>query len=52
MKIENGKIKEATESELLSEWHKMGWDELFGFKEYLLKMECLGVKIVEQRETV
>ena len=51
MKIENGKIKEATESELFDEWRK-GWDDLFSFKEYLLKMENLGVKIVEQRETV
>lgn len=48
MKVENGRIVEATESELRNYWLTKGLDDIYSFPEYLEKMQKARVKIVEE----
>lgn len=50
MKIENGKIIEATKRELYNHYLDEDWDEIVTFPDFLLTMERLGVKIVEEED--
>ena len=45
MKIENGKIVEATESELYDYYLTRGWDDVMSFPEYLERMRSVGVVV-------
>ena len=45
MKIENGKIIEATRRELYQRWLAGDWAEFMTFEEFLYHMEKSGVKI-------
>ena len=49
MKIENGKIMEATKRELYQRWLTGDWAEFMPFEEYLFHMEQAGVKITEEK---
>lgn len=50
MKVENGKITEATESELLSKWLDEDWCEIMSFPEYLEKVKRNGTTVTEVKE--
>jgi hypothetical protein len=50
LKVKNGRIVEATESELRNYWLTKGLDDIYSFPEYLEKMQECGVKIVEEAE--
>ena len=45
MKIENGKIVEATHQELIDKWLDEDWCEIMSFPEYLEKVKKLGTKV-------
>ena len=47
MKIENGKISEATESELYDMYFEGDIDGIMDFEEYKHKMRNLGCTIIE-----
>lgn len=47
MKVENGKIVEATESELFDYYLTRGWDDIMSFPDYLEKMKSAGVEVVK-----
>ncbi len=47
MKIDNGKIIEATTSELFSKWLNEDWCEIMSFMEFLEKVQKLGTKVTE-----
>jgi len=47
MKIENGKIVEATKSELLSYYFEREVDDIMSFPDYLKEFKKLGCKILE-----
>ena len=49
MKIENGKILEATKRELFQRWLADDWAEFMPFEEFLYHMEQAGVKITEEK---
>lgn len=49
MKIENGKIMEATKRELYQRWLSDDWAEFMPFEEFLYRMEQAGVKITEEK---
>jgi hypothetical protein len=46
MKIENGKIVEATETELFAYYLKRGMDDIYPFQEYCWRMAGAGVNIL------
>lgn len=48
MKVENGKIIEATERELFEQYLKRGYDEIFSFPYYLERCKGLGTKIIDE----
>lgn len=48
MKVKNGKIIEATESELFENYLKLGFDDIFDFYTYKTRCEASGVKIIEE----
>lgn len=48
MKIENGKIVEATESELYDYYLTREWFELYSFPDYKRLCKELGATIVEE----
>ena len=45
MKIENGKIVEATEAELFSLYLDRGYDDCMDFEEYLYRMQKDGCEV-------
>lgn len=47
MKYIDGKITEATESELRANWLNSGLCELYPFPDYLQAMKYSGVRIVD-----
>lgn len=47
MKIENGKIVEATYQELIDKWLDEDWCEIMGFMEFLEKVQKLGTRVTE-----
>lgn len=51
MKIVDGKIAEATKSELFNYWLTRGYDDIYSFPEFLERMMERGVKIVEEGDT-
>ena len=48
MKVENGKIVEATEAELLRLYLDRGYDDCMDFYEYLYRMEKVGCVVKEE----
>lgn len=50
MKLENGKIVEATEMELISYWLSRGYDDIINFDTYKFICEKNGTKIIECKE--
>lgn len=50
MKVKNGKIIEATESELFGNYLKLGFDDIFDFYTYKRRCEDSGLKIIEEGE--
>lgn len=50
MKLENGKIVEATEVELISYWLNRGYDDIIDFDTYKFICEKNGTKIIENKE--
>lgn len=48
MKIENGKIVEATKVELFDYYLKRGFDEIYSFPDYCERCELYGTKIVDK----
>lgn len=48
MKIENGKIIEATRDELYRRWLDDGWDMMMPFEEYVYHLKNAGVKVTEE----
>lgn len=50
MNVEDGKIVEATESELFDYYLTHGWDDIMSFPDYLEKMKNAGVKIAYDKK--
>jgi hypothetical protein len=50
MKIENGFIVEATESELFKYYLTRGYDDIMPFDLYLERMKEAGVNVIEDKE--
>lgn len=48
MKIENGKIAEATESELYDYWLAREMYDLYSFTKYKLLCQDAGTKIIDE----
>lgn len=48
MKIKNGKIVEATESELFGHYLKVGFDDVMSFIDFKRKCEIAGTKILDE----
>jgi hypothetical protein len=48
LKVENGRIVEATESELRICWLTKGFDDVFSFPDYLEKMQECGVNVIDE----
>ena len=48
MKIENGKIVEATENELFEYYLNRGYDDVMSFSDFLWSMRKAGVKIADK----
>lgn len=50
MKVEKGKIIEATEYELFKRWVIFSFCDLYDFDTYIRKLKNLGVKVVAETE--
>jgi len=50
MKVESGKITEATEYELFKRWVIFSFCDLYDFDTYIRKLKKLGVKVVAETE--
>ena len=50
MKVEDGKIVEATENELFGLYLERGMDDVMDFHEYRRRMEHVGCKVVDGNE--
>ena len=50
MKVENGKITEATEDELFERWLETEYYDFYDFETYLCKMQKAGVRVVDETE--
>lgn len=50
MKVEKGKITEATEYELFNRWVKFSFCDLYDFDTYIWTLKKLGVKVVAETE--
>ena len=48
MKIKDGIILEATERELLKLYFEKGYEEFMSFKEYIIQLKDMGVKIIHE----
>ena len=48
MKVENGKIAEATESELFEHYLKSGYDDIMSFTDYKRRCVELGTKFIDE----
>lgn len=51
MKVCDGKIVEATENELFSQYLKAGYDDVISFQDYLYRCKELGTIITPEDET-
>lgn len=49
MKIENGKIVEATENELFEYYLARGYDDIMMFSDFLWSIRKAGVKIIADK---
>ena len=49
MKVEKGKIVEATEHELFCEWLRREFDDIMSFPEYIYYMKKSGVRVIEDK---
>ena len=52
MTVKDGKITQATENELFSEYLRRGFDDLLSFNEYKERMVASGVVVVEKTEDI
>ena len=52
MKIKNGKIAEATESELFDYYLSRGFDDIMSFTDYMKRCESHGTVITEKEENM
>ena len=52
MKFKNGKIVEATESELFSHYLKNGWDDIMSFTDYMKRCVENGTIIKEKKDEI
>ena len=50
MKVENGKIVEATEYEMFKRWVISSYCDFYDFETYLCKMKKACVKIVDEED--
>lgn len=50
MKTENGKIIEATKTELYHYWLTGDWDEFVSFPDFMFYMEQAGVTVKEEED--
>lgn len=50
MKVEDGKIVEATENELFGLYLERGMDDVMDFHEYRRRMEHAGCRVVDGNE--
>lgn len=50
MKVKNGKIAEATESELFEVYLRRGLDDIMSFIDYKRRCVELGTKVIEEYE--
>lgn len=50
MKLESGKIIEATEYELFKRWVIFSYCDLYDFDTYIRKLKKMGVKVVAETE--
>ena len=48
MKVVDGEIKEATESELCDYWLSRGWCDIYSFPDFKARMELLGVNVTAE----
>ena len=48
MKVENGKVIEATERELLKLYFEKGYEDFMSFKEYIIQLKDMGVNIIDE----
>ena len=48
MKIKDGKIVEATKSELFDYYLKQGFDEIYSFPDYCERCKMYGTEIVDE----
>ena len=49
MRLESGKIVEATENELFEYWLQQGYDDFIPFDTFKWKCEKNGTKIIENK---
>ena len=49
MKIENGRIIQASVKELYLMWLNEGWDDVYSFQEFLYRMGAAGVKVTGKK---
>ena len=47
MKVEYGKIVEATDIELFRYWLKSGWCDVYSYTDYKNRVKELGTKVIE-----
>ena len=52
MKVENGKIVEATENELFAQWLRSGFCDIMSFYEYKWRCEMFGTVIVADKQAL
>lgn len=48
MKVENGKVIEATERELLKLYFEKEYEDFMSFKEYIIQLKDMGVNIIDE----
>ena len=48
MNIKDGIILEATERELLKLYFEKGYEDFMSFKEYIIQLKDMGVKIINE----
>lgn len=50
MKTSNGKIVEATENEMYTQYLKAGYDDVMGFPDFLYRCKELGTSITDRED--
>lgn len=50
MKVENGKIVEATRDELWKYWLSRGWCDFYSFDTYVRLCQNAGTKVTDEKD--